>query len=175
MHPSQSEALFRKQLRASGQLLKELSAEKALRTAVEFWSGTEFEGLRSDQGDGLVAYFELMDRGRGAQYEFGINRILRSATSPNADYEPWLPAHKLGLLVSFSPTLEVFQLKPAAVVFDVWAKEQSARFLAQVTQSAAFQVVAALEPRDAKIQFVEWAAPWGDPEHATKGLSWAIA
>jgi hypothetical protein len=175
MHPSQSEALFRKQLRASGQLLKELSAEKALRAAVEFWRGSEFEGLRSDQGDGLVAYFELMDRGRGAQYEFGINRFLRAATSPDADYEPWLPAHKLGLLVPFSPTLDVFQLKPAAVVFAVWAKDQSESFFAQVMQSAPFQVVAALEPRAAKVQLTECAAPWGDPQHATKGLSWAVA
>lgn len=175
MHVSESEALFRKQLRAQGLSLKELSAGQALRSAVDFWRGTDFEGLRPDYGDGLIVYFELMDRGRGAQYEFGVNRVFREKIMPDADYQAWLPATRLGLFIGFKPTIEVFQLKPAAIALDIWNKRDSDDFISQVEGTAPFRVVASLSQHSSKLQLADCTAPWGDPVHATQGLSWAVA
>lgn len=78
MSPEQLERSLREHLRSHGTPLKPLGAADVLRIAADHWASTQVDGVWPDEGDGLVAYFELLYRGRGLDYAFGVNWILRS-------------------------------------------------------------------------------------------------
>jgi hypothetical protein len=73
MEAAELEKARRKFLRSSGKPLSGVSAADVLRLSTEHWASTQVNGLRLDQGDGLVAYFEFLDRGRGVMFEFGVS------------------------------------------------------------------------------------------------------
>jgi hypothetical protein len=174
MHPEETEKALRQLLRAEGKLLKQLSAHDVLTLASNAWQSLSVEGLREDEGDGLVAYFELLDR-RGTVYEFGVNRILRPAASEGEGWRATEPAWKLRLSVGFKPTLEVFQLGPVVATFACWKKSEAAAFVAEVEQSPPFKLVAAYAQHVSSINLSQINGPSGAATHPTQGLSWAIA
>lgn len=174
MLSEETQKSLRQFLKSSGQTLKNLSASDVLEVATDFWLATNVEGVRPENGDGLVAYFELMNRGRGILYEFGVNRIMTPA-SEGQDYSAWLPAFKLRLSVGFKTTLEVFQLRPAILSFACWDKQAAAGFVNEVRASSPFQLITSYIQHSSGISLVECGSPWGNPAHPTQGLSWAIA
>jgi hypothetical protein len=173
--PDQLEKSLRDRLRSRGTPLKSLGAEAVLRIATEHWTSTQVDGVWVEEGDGLVAYFELLDRGLGLDYEFGINRILRTGASSEDKFWEWPQGFKLTMSVGFKTTLEVFQLSPVVAVFDCWSKERVQSFIAEVQGSKSFRLAATLTQRNSRISFEECAVPRGSPRHVTKGLTWAIA
>lgn len=175
MRPENTEKELRGLLKSSGKLLKGLSAGEVLQISTDFWLSSKLEGVRPERGDGLVAYFDLLSRGRGGTlFEFGVNRIMTLA-SEEEDYAAWLPAFKLRLSVGFKSTLEVFQLEPVVTSFSCWDKESVSDFLEEVHASPAFQLVAAYTQHSSGIELAECGTLWGDPVHPTRGLTWAIA
>lgn len=169
------EKSLRKFIRSGGRVLKDLSAPDVLQLAVEHWRSTAVDGLRSVQGDGLVAYFELLDRGRGTVVEFGVNRILRMPPLDEAKFWEWAPGHKLCLFFACKPPLEFFQLTAPLAVVDCWDKSEAQRFIEAVQSLPLFHVVAPLVQHSSGINLSECSGPHGDANHATKGLTWAIA
>jgi hypothetical protein len=174
MRPEETAKALRQQLRTEGKLLKQLGAQEVLEIAACAWLAAPVEGLRKDEGDGLVAYFELLDR-RGTVYEFGVNRILRPPEEPSEEWHAWSPAWKLRLSVGFKPTLEVFQLKPVVTTFACWNKTNVASFTKEVEQSAPFKVIAQYKQHVSSINLSECSGPSGAASHPTQGFSWAIA
>lgn len=174
MNPDATEKLLRQFLKGSAKPLKSLTAPDLLHLACEFWLSTTPDNLRQENGDGIVVYFELTNRGKGTLYEFGVNRIM----CPSVDteqYSAWVLAYKLRFLLGFKPTLEVFQLKPPVVTFTCWEKANSSALVEAVRNSPQFQLVTPYTQHSSGIALSECAAPWGNPEHPTQGLSWAIA
>lgn len=165
---------LRRQLRTEGKLLKQLGVQDVFEIAIRFWLAAPVDGLRAEEGDGLVAYFELVDR-RGTVYEFGVNRILRAAERPSQEWRAWSPAWKLRLSVGFKPTPEVFQLKPVVTTFACWHKANVASFINEVEQSAPFRLVGQYEQHVSSINLSECSCPSGAANHPTQGFSWAIA
>src|SRR4051794_28642516 len=104
------EKSLRQLLRSNAAQLKNVTAMDVLHFATEHWCSTEIDGLRPTQGDGLVAYFELINKGRGTLFEFGVNRILRMPPQDDTKFWQWAPSFKLRLSVAFQATLEVFQI-----------------------------------------------------------------
>jgi hypothetical protein len=172
--PDQLEKSLREHLRSYGTPLKSLGAADVLRIATDHWTSTQVDGVWPHDGDGLVAYFELLDRARGLDYEFGVNRILRTGEPSQEKFWEWPEGFKLRMSVGFKTTLEIFQLKPAVAVFDCWSKHQVRDFIADVEGSASFQLVSSYRQRNSGISFAECAVPPGPPRHATKELTWAI-
>ncbi|MBC5786379.1 hypothetical protein H8N03_25805 [Ramlibacter sp. USB13] len=174
MAPEQLEKSLREHLRSCANPLKSLGAADVLRIATEHWASTHIDGVWPNEGDGLVAYFELLDRGRGLDYEFGVNRILRTGERSPESWE-WPQGFKLRLSVGFKTTLEIFQLKPAVAAFDCWNKQQVQDFISAVEGSPSFQIVSSYRQRNSGISFAECPVPPGPPRHPTKELTWAIA
>lgn len=174
MRPEATEKILRQQLRTEGKLLKQLGAQDVLEIATRSWLAAPVDGLRAEEGDGLVAYFELLDR-RGTVYEFGVNRILRPAEDPSEEWHAWSPAWKLRLSVGFKPTLEVFQLKPVVTTFACWHKANVASFIDEVEQSSPFKLIAQYKQHVSSINLSECSGPSGAASHPTQGFSWAIA
>jgi len=166
---------LRQLLRANGVRLKSASATNVLQLATEHWRSTEVDGLRSDQGDGLVAYFELLDRGRGVVVEFGVNRILRMPTVDEEKFWEWAPGYKLRMSIACKPPLEFFQLKKPLAVVDCWNKGEAQTFIEAVQSLPLFELVSKLAQHSSGIALSECDSPPGEANHATKGLTWAIA
>ena len=162
-------------LRSNGAQLKSMAARDVLHFATEHWCSTEIDGLRPTQGDGLVAYFELINRGRGALFEFGVNRILRMPPQDETKFWEWAPCFKLRLSVAFQPTLEVFQIKSVTSVFACWEKGLVSPFISQVESSPQLELVSQLPIHSSGINFCECVGPPGEANHAKNGLTWAIA
>lgn len=172
--PEGLERALRRKLRAEGKLLKTLGAQDVLEVAVRFWLDTPVDGLRANEGDGLVAYFELLDR-RGTVYEFGVNRMLRLAGDSGSEWPAWSPGWKLRFSIGFKPTREVFQLRPVVIAFDCWHKAGSELFISEVRQSLPFKLVSQYQQHVSSINLSECSSPSGAAFHPTRGLSWAIA
>lgn len=175
MHATELERSLRQSLRSAGHQLKDLAAPDALRFATEHWQSTEVDGLRPTQGDGLVAYFELVNRGRGSVLEFGINRILRFPPVDEVKFWEWAPGYKLRLSISYKPTLEFFQLKADKSVVDCWSKVDALAFVDEVKLLSLFQLVSQLEQHSSSISFTECDSPPSEARNATKGLTWSKA
>jgi hypothetical protein len=175
MLATEIEKSLRQSLRSTGHQLKDLTAPDALRIATEHWQSTEVDGLRPTQGDGLVAYFELLNRGRGNVLEFGINRILRLPPVDEVKFWEWAPGYKLRLSISYKPTLEFFQLTAAKSIVDCWNKVEALGFVDEVKSLPLFQLVNGLEQHSSSISFTECDSPPNEAKHATKGLTWAKA
>ena len=172
----QAEAIeksLRKMLRDQGMQLKTMNATDILRLATADWISNSVEGVRTGAGDGLVAYFELLDR-KGTVYEFGVNRIIRPQLAEDAPYQAWVPAAVLRFSIAFRPNLETFQLKAPVAIYACWNKDQSASFIERVSQSPQFQHCITQSQKSCSIKLLEGSSPWGEPEHATQGYSWAI-
>lgn len=174
MRPDETEKTLRQYLRREGKQLKLLGASDVLHIATAFWLETSIDGLRPDDGDGLVAYFELLNR-RKIAFEFGVNRILRIARDPNETWQAWSPAWKLRLSVAFTPTLEHFQLGPVQSTFACWNKSEARTFVKEVEDSSAFKLVAQQSQYSASINLSEVESPSGEANHPTKGFLWATA
>ena len=174
MHAHDIEKALRAAVKLKSRCLKDLTAAAALDLATDHWLSTNVEGLRPERGDGLVAYFEVLNRGRGTLLEFGINRIMTFAQSDD-DYIPWLPAVKVRISVAFKPTLQVFQLGPVVSNFMCWDKQAVQDFKEEIQASAPFRLVADWSQHSASVASEECTAPWGEPNHPTRAMSWAIA
>ncbi|MYM27448.1 hypothetical protein GTP58_03845 [Duganella sp. CY15W] len=175
MLATELEKSLRQSLRSAGQHLKNLDAPDALRLATEHWQSSEVDGLRATQGDGLVAYFELLDRGRGSVLEFGINRILRFPPIDGANFWEWGAGYKLRLSICYKPPLEFFQLNAAKSVVDCWNKVDVLTFIDELKSLQLFNLVSQLEPHSSSISFTECDSPPTEANHATNGLTWATA
>lgn len=173
MRPEETEKALRHLLKSRGKTLKSLLPNDVLEIATNFWQDAAVDGIRDSTGDGLVAYFELMDRGRGAFFEFGVNRIMTPQPASD-DYSAWLKAFKLGITVSFKPTVEVFQLSPVADFFACWERTQVQSFIDEIEASPQFKIIAASTPHSSRVRFKDCSSPWGEPRHPTQGLTWAI-
>jgi hypothetical protein len=174
MQPAEAEKALRQYLRKEGKQLKQLGAIDVLHIATRFWLETSIEDTRADEGDGLVAYFELLNR-RKIVFEFGVNRILRRAEDPSQPWHAWSSAWKLRLSIGFTPTLEVFQLGPVPTTFASWSKPEAQTFVEEVEQSAAFQLLAQYNQYSSSIDLSEIEGPSGEANHPTKGFRWATA
>ncbi|WP_426336472.1 hypothetical protein ACN9MY_28340 [Pseudoduganella sp. R-31] len=175
MLATELEKSLRQSLRSAGRQLKDFHAPDVLRFATEHWQSTEVDGLRPTQGDGLVGYFELVNRGRGAALEFGINRILRFPPIDGANFWEWVPGYKLRLSISYKPPLEFFQLNAPKSVVDCWNKIDVEIFIDELKSLPLFELVNQLEPDSANISFTECDSPPTEANHFTKGLIWAKA
>jgi hypothetical protein len=174
MRPEEAEKSLRQLLKSSGKTLKALSAEDLLQFATASWLETTVEGVRPEFGDGLVAYFELMDRGRGTVYEFGVNRIM--SLPPEKDgFSAWVPAFKLRISVAFKTTLQVFQLNPVVSSFACWDKQKTKGFIEEIQASPQFKLVSTYTQHSSGIACAECNAPRGAPVHPLQGLTWAIS
>ncbi|MBC3878626.1 hypothetical protein H8K38_12475 [Undibacterium sp. FT79W] len=172
MNAEDTEKSFRKLLKESGKTLRALSPADLLFVVGDFWLSTTPEGLREENGDGLVAYFELTSRGKGIQYEFGVNRIMCFPPAPE-QYSAWLPALKLRCSLGYKATAEIFQLKAPVSTFGCWDKTKSKDFFDSVTNSPQFQLIKSYTHFSSGVALSECDAPWGNPEHSTKGFEWA--
>ena len=175
MLATELEMSLRQSLGSAGQHLKDLDAPDVLRFATEHWQSTEVDGLRATQGDGLVAYFGLLNRGRGFVLEFGINRILRFPPIDGANFWEWVPGYKLRLSISYKPPLDFFQLNAAKSVVDCWNKVDVLSFIDELKSLPLFNLVSQLEPHSSSISFTECDSPPTEANHVTKGLTWAQA
>lgn len=168
------EPSLRKLLRARGVTLKGIDAQSVLRLAIEHWIDTPVDGVRQDAGDGLVAYFEVMNTGRGTVYEFGVNRILRPPPPEDEEFWKWPTGHRLGLSATYALSAGILACKPATTTLDCWSRGTVDEFRASVGHAAQFLALAAEAPKAGAIRYSECQVPPGEPNHHSKGLSWAI-
>lgn len=173
MLATELEKSLRRFLRTKDKQLKSLNAKDVLLLASEHWMTESVDDVRPSQGDGLVAYFELVNRGRGTLYEFGVNRILRYPEDEAACFGSWEACHKLRLSIGYTATQEIFQLKSPIVIFDCWEKQEVSSFLSAVESSPSFQAILPLAQRASSINFSEISGPRGNPQTTSNGLMWA--
>jgi hypothetical protein len=168
------EPSMRKLLRTRGVTLKGIDAQSVLRLAIEHWIDTPIDGFRKEAGDGLVAYFEVMNSGRGTVYEFGVNRILRPQPPEDDIFWKWPTGHRLGLSATYALSAGILACRPAAATLDCWSRESVNEFQAFVERTAQFLALATEAPKAGTIRYSECQVPPGEPNHHSKGLSWAI-
>ncbi len=173
MRADETEKALRKLLRDQGHQLKSLTAQDVLRLATDFWTSSTIEDTRDTAGDGLVAYFELLDR-NGTAFEFGINRIIRPSVVEDGPYHAWVSGWALRFSICFKPTLETFQIKAPTATFACWNKPDAAAFVSDVSTSPQFLHCLTQPQKSCSIKFAERASPWGDPNHPTQGYFWAV-
>lgn len=173
MLASETEAALRRLLRGRALPLKSLTARDVLTLASDFWVSTTIDGTRQECGDGLVAYFDLLDR-KGTVFEFGINRIMRDALKDDTPYQAWLPASVLHFSICFRPTAATFQIKSPVTAYACWTKDSVATFIAQVLASPQFKHCESEPQKACSIRLYEGKSPWGSPDHPTQGYSWAV-
>ncbi|MFZ6722353.1 hypothetical protein [Undibacterium sp. Ji49W] len=173
MLATELEKSLRRFLRTKDKQLKSLNARDLLLLASEHWTVESVDDVRPSQGDGLVAYFELVNRDRGMLYEFGINRILRFPTDEASYIGAWELCYKLRMSIGYNAGPEIFQLKSPVTTFDCWDKQEMSSFMNAVETSSCFQIVLPLTQRASAINFSEISGPRGNPQTRSNGLMWA--
>lgn len=154
MLAAQSEKQLRSILRANGTPLKTMSAATLIRTMVDFWLQYPAEDTIPHRGDGILAYWDLLNRGRTTDYEFGLTRLFRIF-----DGHLVQPALTLRMSLGYVPTLEVFQLDPAASSIVCWDRSSADSFVATLLSLPATGVVSGLIPRSSGIALEERQCP----------------
>jgi hypothetical protein len=105
------------------------------------------------EGDGVVAYVDVTDYGRGTRYEFGFNRLLRLPQASTSLGNHRLPALRLRLRLCFKWDMEVVQdLLPDGTWSGCgWSVEEVDELAAMVRESKRYQVMAAKDPSEATV------------------------
>lgn len=173
--PQEMERALRACLRSRGTPLKSLGAKDLLDIGTRFWASTEVTPARPDADDLLFAYFEVVNRGRGILYEFGLNRIIRPTVAESDPYWSWIQGWKLRFSLAFKMTLQVSQLKPVVATFPCSNKARLAEFIDGIEAAPQFRVVVPYVQHSSGIQFSKCSAPKGELEHPTNGYMWARA
>lgn len=168
------EPSLRRLLREEGVTLKGINTRTVLRLAIEHWIDTPVDEVRKDAGDGLVAYFEVMNAGRGTVYEFGVNRILRPQHAEDGEFWKWPTGYRLGLCATYalSPGILAGNLATAAV--GCWSRDAVNEFRTSVESTAQFLALTSEVPKSGTIRYSECQVPPGEPNHHSRGLTWAV-
>ncbi|GAQ31288.1 MULTISPECIES: hypothetical protein [Ralstonia] len=168
------EQALRKSIRDKGRTLKTLGAREALGFATDFYANTPVSEVRDGEGDGLVAYFAVMQR-KTIVFEFGINRVLRAPITPkDEDSCGWTTAKRLRLSVGYKPDLDIFRLPPSNSLWVCWCREDLVKFAAEIEASAAFRLVTEKQAAGANIALEAVPAPIRNANHPTAEMTWAF-
>lgn len=169
---SDSEKALRAFVKSKGLRLKDLTPRLVLELAAEFWLEQPVQGLVDSQGDGLVAYCDVMSRGRGTDYEFGVNRIFRVSDSVTFG---WPSAFKLGLSVGFRIIPEHFALAKTVWHEECWHKERANTFCDLVLSNPSMGLILDGGPRNSGIRFSKIVSTPFLPFDVPGSYPWAVA
>jgi len=148
--PEQAEKDLRRFLRERSVTLKQLGLEQALLLMESFYREVrDYDVL--PEGDGLVAYEDVTDHGRGTRLEIGLIRLFRlSPPDPNATY---MPAIRLRLRLCFKWDMDVVSkvLPEGSWSVDCWPPEESRTLVEAVRSNPAYTVMAEKTPSEVNI------------------------
>ncbi|MFZ6746042.1 hypothetical protein ACO0LC_22685 [Undibacterium sp. JH2W] len=154
-NPAQSEKELRTLLRANKQTLKTMTLPQALRLMAAFYQDARDYDVVQAEGDGLVVYDDITNRGRGTRFEIGIVRLFclphnEAATGPQ-------PALRLRLRLCYKLDMGIVTELMAEDTwsYDCWSVQDMARVLQSVEKGPAYQLLHDRIPAEVNINLEE--------------------
>jgi hypothetical protein len=173
--PIHVEKEFRSYLRSKSLKLASLTLPEAVETMAEFWTSHRDFDVLAQNGDGIAAYEEVSDHGRGTRLEIGLVRLLR-ASSDSSDV-PW-PAHRLRLRLCFKWDMDVIKyVLPAGTwAFACWDTRELDAFKRAVFETPAFSTMREKKPAEVTVSFdtVSSVPHMLTPQPESRQLWWGV-
>lgn len=136
--PHASEKELRSFLRARCLKFAGMKLPIALDVISEFCNDVRGFDVITSEGDGLAAYSDITDNGRGTRLEIGFTRLLRLRPENEDEYR--CPALRLKLRLCFKWDMDVIKLSEPIWAFDCWSDSELDEFRAAIERTAAYSV-----------------------------------
>lgn len=173
--PLQVEKELRSFLRSKSLKLASLTLPQAVDAMVEFWTGNRDFEVLSPNGDGIAAYQDVTDHGRGTRLEIGLVRLLRASSESS---EVPFPAHRLRLRLCYKWDMDVIRdVLPAGTwSFACWDGRELDAFKQAIFDTPGFSTMREKEPAEVNISFgtVSSVPHVLKPEPATRQMWWGV-
>ncbi|MFZ6735822.1 hypothetical protein ACO0LG_28130 [Undibacterium sp. Ji42W] len=154
-NPSQAEKDLRALIRANKQTLKGMMLPQALDLMSAYYQNARDYDVTPDEGDALVVYDDITNRGRGTRFEVGIARLFclptkKSSTGPQ-------PALRLRLRLCYKFDMDVATgiLPEDTWSHYCWSPADMASVLEQLSNETAYQVLKDKVPAEVNISLEE--------------------
>ncbi|MFZ6780697.1 hypothetical protein ACO0LD_28020 [Undibacterium sp. Ji83W] len=150
-HPAQADKDLRALLRANKQTLKGMMLPQALSLMSTYYQDVRDYDVIPAEGDGLVVYDDITNRGRGTRFEIGIVRLF-CLPSDKASTEPQ-PALRLRLRLCYKFDMDVATgiLPEDTWSYHCWSITGVADMLEKLTHETAYQVLRDKVPAEVNI------------------------
>ncbi|BBB69079.1 hypothetical protein UNDYM_4826 [Undibacterium sp. YM2] len=154
-NPAQSEKDLRALLRANKQTLKAMKLPQALNLMSAYYQDVRDYDVIAAEGDGLVVYDDITNRGRGTRFEIGIVRLF-CLPSDKASTEPQ-PALRLRLRLCYKFDMDIATsvLAEDTWSYHCWSVADLARVLDKLADETAYQVLQDKQPAEVNISLEE--------------------
>ena len=170
-----SEATLRRLLRAKSLRLGSLKLQEAIEAMCGFYADEQAYEVLPD-GDGLAAYVEVSNYGRGTRLEVGICRLFR--LKPEGEPRYFWPAIRLRLRTCFKWDAEVFsKVLPEGTWCEVcWDRNELPEFKERVAQRAAYRVLSERVASEAAVSLEETQYAQGNlrPAANVRQMWWGV-
>ncbi|MFZ6872302.1 hypothetical protein ACO0LF_09575 [Undibacterium sp. Di27W] len=152
-NPALSEKELRALLRANKQTLKAMTLPQALRLMAAFYQDARDYDVIQAEGDGLVVYEDITNRGGGTRFEIGIVRLFclphdQAATGPQ-------PALRLRLCYKLDMGIVTELMAEDTWSYDCWSVPDMARLLESVEKEPAYRLLHDTIPAEVNINLEE--------------------
>lgn len=149
---------FRSFLKQKGKTVGALSISEGLSAAAEFFGSARMDDAAEDDGDGLIFYYAIVNRGRGSPFEVGVIRTFRKTSGGVARLRltfnyPWVEVliHK-GLQEKLKPAV------PEGTKF-CWQRQDLPQFEQFMLHHPVVETVETIEPRSVNLKLEpQWGA-----------------
>jgi len=154
-NPAVSEKDLRALLRANKQTLKGMLLPQALELMTTYYQNAQDYGVIPVEGDGLVVYDDITNRGRGTRFEIGIVRLF-CLPSDKPGTEPQ-PALRLRLRLCYKFDMEVATgiLPEDTWSYYCWSVAGVPGMLEKLRNETAYQVLCNKLPAEVNISLEE--------------------
>ena len=173
--PLQVEKEFRSFLHSKSLKLASLTLPQAVDAMVDFWSGNQDFEVLSPNGDGLAAYEDVTDNGRGTRLEIGLVRLLRAL--PESSEVPF-PTHRLRLRLCYKWDIDVIRpVLPAGTwSYACWDAGELDAFKQAIFDTPGFSTMREKKPAEVNVSFetVSSVPHMLTPEPAARQMWWGV-
>ncbi|MFZ6643035.1 hypothetical protein ACO0LL_25165 [Undibacterium sp. TC4M20W] len=154
-NPAQSEKDLRALLRANKQTLKGMKLPQALNLMSAYYQDVSDYDVIAAEGDGMVVYDDITNRGRGTRFEIGIVRLF-CLPSDKASTEPQ-PALRLRLRLCYKFDMDIATsvLAEDTWSYYCWSVTGLAGMLDKLKGETAYQVLQDKQPAEVNISLEE--------------------
>jgi len=149
--PHACEKDLRSFLRARFLKLPGLTLPTALNVISEFYNDVRDFDVIASEGDGLAAYSDITNHGRGTRLEIGFTRLLRLRSQNDNANNNRYPALRLKLRLCFKWDMDVIKLSEPTWAFDCWCDSGVDKFRAAVERTEAYSVQKDKPPSEVNI------------------------
>lgn len=142
---------FRSFLKDRGKTVTNLGVVEGISLAIEFFRDVPMQDANEKDGDGLIFYYAIVNRGRGSPYEVGMIRTFRKVNGGVA---------RLRLTFNYSWVEALLtrglqeRLKPASSVGDryCWKRDELPKFEQFIRSHPVIETVSAMTARSVHLR-----------------------